>query len=1209
VYMENDGGSKMDKQFHTTMDYNNPIIKSHLVYGQALLPGLAYVDILFQMAQSTGFDIRKTVLKNISIFNPLIVREDLSVDITISFTEYQGYYKILVEGKEKGIHGANPQAQKKYISAELHQDDAIAFDQIIDIEEIKKRAKQIVDLEEGIYALARKNGLVHQDIIKADGKMYLSDEGGLIQLAVPANYIEDAEDYIFHPTLIDGSATAAGLIIQHAAPEKRGNLFENLFIPLFYEAFFATESLQTQCYARVQKSNIKFANDIIYIDIEFFNEKGKQVGVLKRLTSKLIRSEEQFNSKKMVNKQKPDVLKTVTKPLHDKTRANKTWQSILTNTFGKYLNMKPHQINTQQGFFELGLESAQLLEVLKEIENILDETLNPTLLFEYNNIEELIGYFEQKKPIKESVYQGTTNKKLANDTIVESQKIASEANQSVIKQAQEMDIAIIALSGRYPKANNIQKFWENLQQGRDCVTEIPTDRWDYSLYYDEDRNKPGKTYSKWGGFIDGVDKFDPLFFNILPKHAEFIDPQERLFLECVWDLFESIGYTQEILQQMYQSRVGVYVGSMFLQQHFFNADIVAEAAMAISSYGSIANRISYFYNLQGPSVAIDTMCSSSAVAVHTACESLIRGECQVAIAGGVNLSIHPKKYLGLSLAQLIGSRPNCRSFGDGDGYMPAEGVGAVLLKPLSKAIQDKDSILAVIKSTTTNHGGRGNGFTVPNVNSQARLFEDNFIKSGIDPRTISYVEAFANGSALGDPIEVSALTKTFQKYTADKQFCAIGSVKSNIGHAEAVSGMSQLTKVILQLQHQQLVPSIKAEPLNPKISFDNTPFYLQRELQEWKRPILMVNGEKQEYPRRATVSSFGAGGSNAHIIVEEYIPVHEENVNDCSTDTPQIVIFSAKKQERLLAVVEQMLEFVERQTEFNLANFAYTLQVGREAMECRLAMVVSDQRELITGLKAFLKCVKEDKAIDDSIPIFTSNLGEDESEIREFLSGNLGETVVQVLLAEENLEKIALYWTKIGKIPWEVLHKGQSVQRIYLPTYPFARERYWVATNEAISHQSNSTSQSEAEELVFTINPNKSMRQNVQDYMIYVLSEKLYIAQEQIQLNKNIYDYGIDSIIMMKFAGDFEQQFQTQITLREILEYETLDSLTTYLAKKVENQNHQNKEQTINSKLEQNHQKTSEDIDEQVVKVLERLAEGGLDVTEAQKLLERGQAI
>lgn len=1199
MYPESNGGNKMDKQFHTTMDYNNPIIKSHLVHGQALLPGLAYVDMLFQMAKSTGFDMRKTVLKNLSIFNPLIVKEDLSVDITISFTEFQGYYKILVEGTEKGMHGAKLKAQKKYISAELHQDDTIAFNQTIDIEEIKKRAKQIVDLEEGIYALARKNGLVHQDIIKADGKIYLNDEGGVIQLAVPANYSEDAEDYIFHPTLIDGSATAAGLIIQQASPEKRGNLFENLFIPLFYKAFFATESLQTQCYARVQKSNIKFANDIIYFDIEFFNEIGKQVGVLKRLTSKLIRSEEQFNSKKMVKK--PDGLEGVIKPLPDKIRVNKTWQSILTNIFGKYLSMKPHQINTQQGFFELGLESVQLLEVLKDIENILGETLNPTLLFEFNNIEELIGYFEQEKPIKESAYQGATNKKLANDTGVEKKKVVSEASQSVIKQAQEMDIAIIALSGRYPKANNIQKFWGNLVQGRDCVTEIPTDRWDYSLYYDEDRNKPGKTYSKWGGFIDDVDKFDPLFFNILPKHAEFIDPQERLFLECVWDLFESIGYTQETLQQMYQNRVGVYVGSMFLQQHFFNADIVAEAAMAISSYGSIANRISYFYNLQGPSVAIDTMCSSSAVAIHTACESLIRGECQVAIAGGVNLSIHPKKYLGLSLAQLIGSRPNCRSFGDGDGYMPAEGVGAVLLKPLSKAIEDKDSILAVIKSTTTNHGGRGNGFTVPNVNSQARLFEDNFIKSGIDPRTISYVEAFANGSALGDPIEVSALTKTFQKYTADKQFCSIGSVKSNIGHAEAASGMSQLTKVILQLQHQQLVPSIKAEPLNPKISFDNTPFYLQRELQEWKRPVLIVNGEKREYPRRATVTSIGAGGSNVHIIVEEYIPVHDDNVDDCSTNTPQIVIFSAKNQDRLLAVVEQMLEFIELQTEFNLANFAYTLQIGREAMECRLAMVVSDQRELITGLKEFLKGIKENKAFNDSIPIFISNGKEDAVEIRDFLSGNLGETVVQVLLAEENLEKIALYWTKIGKIPWKILHKGQNVQRIYLPTYPFVRDRYWVATNETIRHQPNFTSSSESEELVFTINPDKSIQQNVQDYMMYVLSEKLYITQEQIQLNKNIYDYGIDSIIMMKFAGDFQQQFQTKITLREMLEYETIDSLTTYLAQKVENQNHQNKEQTIH--------KTSEQVDEQVVNILEKLAEGELDLTQAQKLLEGGQTI
>ncbi|MCP5101140.1 MAG: polyketide synthase, partial [Chloroflexi bacterium] len=258
--------------------------------------------------------------------------------------------------------------------------------------------------------------------------------------------------------------------------------------------------------------------------------------------------------------------------------------------------------------------------------------------------------------------------------------------------------------------------------------------------------------------------------------------------ETVWELFETAGYTRDTLQHDYASRVGVYVGAMYQHYHAFDADLTEESIISLSSYSSIANRVSYYFNLQGPSLAIDTMCSSSLIAIHTACEHLIKGDCRLAIAGGVNLSLHPKKYIGLSQRQMLGSHANSRSFTNGDGFLPSEGVGAVLLKPLAQAVKDQDCILAVIKSTNSNHGGRSNGFAVPNLNVQAQLIEENFKKSGINPRTISYVESAVNGSALGDAIEINALTKAFKQFTKDEQFCTIGSVKSNIGHAEAASG-------------------------------------------------------------------------------------------------------------------------------------------------------------------------------------------------------------------------------------------------------------------------------------------------------------------------------------------------------------------------------------------------------------------------------------
>ena len=280
---------------------------------------------------------------------------------------------------------------------------------------------------------------------------------------------------------------------------------------------------------------------------------------------------------------------------------------------------------------------------------------------------------------------------------------------------------MIGLAGRYPKANTLDEFWENLRTGRDCITEVPPERWDHGRYFDPEKNTPGKAYSKWGGFLDGVDRFDPLFFNIPPRDAEIMDPQERLFLECTWHLLENAGHTRELLRSRYQSRVGVYVGAMSQQYHAFDADLIREVRDCPILLLLDRQPRLLLLDFQGPSMAIDTACSSALVAIHMACESLLKGECRLAIAGGVNLSIHPKKYLALSLAQIVGSHANSRSFGDGDGYIPAEGVGAVLLKPLAQAVQDGDAILAVIKSSAINHSGHTHGYSVPNPNAQAQL--------------------------------------------------------------------------------------------------------------------------------------------------------------------------------------------------------------------------------------------------------------------------------------------------------------------------------------------------------------------------------------------------------------------------------------------------------------------------------------------------------
>jgi len=264
------------------------------------------------------------------------------------------------------------------------------------------------------------------------------------------------------------------------------------------------------------------------------------------------------------------------------------------------------------------------------------------------------------------------------------------------------------------------------------------------------------------------------------------------------------------------------------------------------------------------------MCSSSLTAIHLACQNILDGSCEVAIAGGVNVSVHPNKYLALSQGQFAASDGRCRSFGEGgDGYVPGEGVGAVLLKPLAKAIKDGDQIHGVIKGSAINHGGKTNGYTVPNPVAQAQVVEQALKVAKVPARAISYVEAHGTGTSLGDPIEISGLSKAFGAQTTDTGYCAIGSAKSNIGHAESAAGIAGLTKVLLQMKHGTLVPSLHSQTLNPHIDFGTTPFVVQREVAAWSRPTLNLDGRSREWPRIAGLSSFGAGGSNAHLVIEE----------------------------------------------------------------------------------------------------------------------------------------------------------------------------------------------------------------------------------------------------------------------------------------------------------------------------------------------------
>lgn len=925
------------------LSLKNPVVANHKAYGQELLPGLAYIDLIFQIFRKHNYAFNELELRNLTIYNPLIVGQDYHVVLCIECSEINsGHWHIVIEGQEH--HKENLVLNKKrYITAEMYRRDPVQFEESIDINKIKESPKRIVKLEE-VYELCRSQELIHTGFIKAEGYVYDVETAAIIEISVGQDALPRADGLMFHPALIDGSGIGSGVLISSFYQGAQG-----LFLPLFYESFRASALLQKQCITRVQASSIRHKKEILYINMEFFDESGQKVAELINLANKLVREPELINPLRT----KTDMRSRTDQPFsplpnepasHDNNIVNtdkkSEVESFLKQLLADWLKKPVYQIETQIGYYEMGLNSPGLLEIVKAIENRINSPLPPTLLFEYTSIAELAAYLTEN-------YASEFDHSTANLEI--EQEWSPMAYPHVqADSSMEDGIAIIGMAGRYPEASNIQEFWLNLKEGKNCIIEIPKNRWDWHQF-DGVKSPSGKNVSRWGGFIEDTDCFDPQFFRISPVEAEIMDPQERLFLEVCWEAIEDAGYTPKtlVLPRGPNKRqlVGVFVGVMHKDYTMIGAEAVAGGLQIPLSLNCapIANRISYFCNFHGPSMAVDTVCSSSLTALHLALESIRRGECEAALAGGVNLSLHPNKYLSYGMLNFHSSDGYCHTFGmDGDGFVSGEGIGAVLLKPLYKAIQDRDHIYAVVKGSATNHGGTVSGISVPSPVGQADVIEACLEKTGIDPRTISYVEAHGTGTSLGDPIEIQGLVKAYRSYTQDKQFCSIGSVKSNIGHAESASGISGLTKTALQLYYKTLVPSLHSEEINPYIDFKQSPFYIQHQTEEWKQPLVLDNGHRVNYPRRAGLSSFGATGSNVHVILEEYsaMQTSKELIHGTS---PAIVPLSAKDKERLLAYARKMLEF--------LKGRPGDMQTGqtKEDQEIRLKNMLEDKIKRIVS--------------------------------------------------------------------------------------------------------------------------------------------------------------------------------------------------------------------------------------------------------------------
>lgn len=589
------------------------------------------------------------------------------------------------------------------------------------------------------------------------------------------------------------------------------------------------------------------------------------------------------------------------------------WSNVLkTNNFGVLDN-----------FFEIGGHSLYIIQVHSHIKKLVP-SITIADLFKYPTIRSLSEFLD-KNNYNNSWYEAI--KKRNSKRIV-----------SLIKSS--TDIAVIGVAGSFPGAQNIQEYWENLSKSQESIIHFSKEEL-VKLGVDKSIID-NSNYVPAHGVLNDIDKFDANFFGFTPKEAKVMDPQQRLLLETVYAALEDAGY----VSNKYKDRIGVYVGTSINSYMLYNSPWSKDPNNSSDLFqamitNQVATQISHKLNLRGPSINVNTACSTSLVAVHLACKSLINFECEISVAGGAGINCNPLPGYIYQEGGVMSTDGQCRAFDErATGTIGGNGVGVVVLKRLVDALNDGDNIYAVIKGSAINNDGSSKvGYTAPSVQGQSEVIAEAQAIAKVSAKTISYVEAHGTGTSLGDPIEIAALTAAFRASTDKKSFCAIGSVKTNIGHLDAAAGIAGLIKTILSLKYKQILPSLHYKSANPQIDFDNSPFFVNTKLQDWQ-----TEGNS---PRRAGVSSFGIGGTNAHIVLEEA----PAQLSTPSLRSHHLLNFSAKTIPALEQFRSNLLNTLKKNPDFDIADIAYTLQLGRESFNNRSCIVCHDITSAVNAIE------------------------------------------------------------------------------------------------------------------------------------------------------------------------------------------------------------------------------------------------------------------
>ncbi|NEN85515.1 non-ribosomal peptide synthetase [Paenibacillus elgii] len=641
--------------------------------------------------------------------------------------------------------------------------------------------------------------------------------------------------------------------------------------------------------------------------------------------------------------------------------------------------------------------------------------------------------------------------------------------------------------------------------------------------------------------MDEIDMFDYSFFRLTPREALLMDPNQRLFLQTAWSAIEDAGYGGTPLSG---KKVGVYVG--FSKTSFEYERLLTEVApealphFVIGNLPSIiSSRIAYLLDLKGPAVTVDTACSSSLVAVHLACQAILGGDCEMALAGGVKTILLPHKA-GIGMESSDG---RARAFDDNSGGTGwGEGVGAVLLKPLRKAVQDGDNIVAVIKGSAINQDGSTVGISAPNASSQAEVIAQAWRSARVDPETITYIEAHGTGTKLGDPVEIDGLTKAFRKQTQRKQFCALGTVKTNIGHLYEAAGIAGLIKAVLSLQHRQIAPLVHFRQPNSKISFEESPVYPNTELKDWQ-----LDG----IPRRCGISSFGFSGTNCHMVLEEYVPDNTAPDLPSSPDSgPMLLTLSARSETALRAMVGRYAELFERHPELDMRSVCFTANTGRSHLTHRIAVTAAGAAELRAKV----------------IRLHREGLAE-QGVYRSGADGTAesppGETETGLLRWDtlEGVAQAAQEYIRGAKVDWSLLYVDRRYPRVSLPTYPFERKRCWIDVPAARPGRSVTTPAlaeiaDNAEERVIPMNDYSGTetvsdlhRQSVTISLMQMIRNVSQLDMDELQPQTHFLELGLDSIILTQVRHGIKDTFGLDIPMNSFFESLTnLELLTDYIA-------------------------------------------------------------